>query len=141
MAKQKSYRTRLIGMIHMQKSAAHITDDGYRLILMGATGKLTCTECSLKELFAVHKDLNTLLVKQGQKAFIFHRRPNHSNKPTIQNAVVAKAKKVLGENWKERLDGFLHKLNKTSVKDCTENEIRRIMGWISTTERRKKNAR
>ena len=141
MAKEKTYRARLIGMIHMQKSAAHITDDGYRLILMGATGKLTCSECSLKELFAVHKDLNTLLVKQGQKAFIFHRGPNHSNKPTIQNAVVVKAKKVLGENWKERLDGFLQKLNKTSLKDCTENEIRRIMGWISTTERRQKNAR
>ena len=141
MAKEKSYRTRLIGMIHMQKSAAHITDDGYRLILMGAAGKLTCSECSLKELFAVHKDLNTLLVKQGQKAFIFHRGPNHSNKPTIQNAVVAKAKKVLGENWKERLDGFLQKLNKTSVKDCTENEIRRIMEWISTTVKREKNAR
>lgn len=141
MAKEKSYRTRLIGMIHMQKSAAHITDDGYRLILMGATGKLTCSECSIKELFAVHKDLNTLLVKQGQKAFVFHGSPNHSNKKTIQNAVVARAKKVLGENWKERLDGFLQKLNKTSVKDCTENEVRRIMGWISTTERRQKNAR
>ena len=141
MAKEKTYRARLIGMIHMQKSAAQLTNDEYRLILMGAAGKLTCSECSLKELFAVHKDLNTLLVKQGQKAFIFHRGPNHSNKPTIQNAVVVKAKKVLGENWKERLDGFLHKLNKTSVKDCTENEIRRIMGWISTTERRQKNAR
>lgn len=141
MAKEKSYRTRLIGMIHMQKSAAHITDDGYRLILIGATGKLTCTECSIKELFAVHKDLNTLLVKQGQKAFIFNRSPKHSNKPTIQNAVVARAKKVLGKNWKERLDGFLQKLNRPSVKDCTENEIRRIMGWISTTERRQKNAR
>lgn len=141
MTKEKSYRTRLIGMIHMQKSAAHITDDGYRLILIGATGKLTCTECSIKELFAVHKDLNTLLLKQGQKAFIFHRSPKHSNKPTIQNAVVARAKKVLGKNWKERLDGFLQKLNRTSVKDCTENEIRRIMGWISTTERRQKNAR
>ena len=141
MAKEKSYRTRLIGMIHMQKSAAHITDDGYRLILMGAAGKLTCTECSIKELFAIHKDLNTLLVKQGQKAFVFHGSPNHSNKPTIQNAVETRARKVLGENWKERLDGFLHKLNRTSVKDCTENEVRRIMGWISTTERRKKNAR
>lgn len=141
MAKEKSYRTRLIGMIHMQKSAAHITDDGYRLILIGATGKLTCTECSIKELFAVHKDLNTLLVKQGQKAFIFNRSPKHSNKPTIQNAVVARAKKVLGKNWKERLDGFLQKLNRPSVKVCTENEIRRIMGWISTTERRQKNAR
>lgn len=141
MAKEKSYRTRLIGMIHMQKSAAHITDDGYRLILIGATGKLTCTECSIQELFAVHKDLNTLLIKQGQKAFIFHRSPKHSNKPTIQNAVVARAKKVLGKNWKERLDGFLQKLNRPSVKDCTENEIRRIMGWISTTERRQKNAR
>lgn len=141
MAKEKSYRTRLIGMIHMQKSAAHITDDGYRLILIGATGKLTCTECSIKELFAVHKDLNTLLVKQGQKAFIFNRSPKHSNKPTIQNAVVARAKKVLGKNWKERLDGFLQKLNRPSVKDCTENEIRRIMGWISTTERRQKNAK
>lgn len=141
MAKQSSYRTRLIGMIHMQKSAAHITDDGYRLILIGATGKLTCSECSLKELSAVHKDLNTLLVKQGQKAFFFNGSPNHSNKKTIQNAVVAKAKKVLGQNWKERLDGFLQKLNRTSLKDCTENEIRRIMGWISTTERRQKDAR
>ena len=88
MAKEKSYRTRLIGMIHMQKTAAHITDDGYRLILMGATGKLTCSECSLKELFAVHKDLNTLLVKQGQKAFVFHRSPKHSNKKGLMDSCI-----------------------------------------------------
>ena len=42
MAKEKTYRARLIGMIHMQKSAAQLTNDEYRLILASATDKQTC---------------------------------------------------------------------------------------------------
>lgn len=141
MAKEKTYRARLIGMIHMQKSAAQLTNDEYRLILAGATGKQTCSECSIQELFAVHKDLNAVLIKQGKKGFIFFRNPMPKGKTTIQDAVVAKAKKVLGDNWNERLDGFLKKLNRTSLKSCTDKEIRQIMGWISSTERSKKDGR
>ena len=112
MAKEKTYRARLIGMIHMQKSAAQLTNDEYRLILAGATGKQTCSECSIQELFAVHKDLNAVLIKQGKKGFIFFRNPMSKGKATIQDAVVAKAKKVLGDKWNERLDGSPKKLNR-----------------------------
>lgn len=135
--KTNPYRNRLIGMIHMQKSAAQLTDDEYRLILTGATGKQTCSECSIQELFSVHKDLNAVLIKQGKKGFVFYRKPRPKGEATIHTAVIARAKKVLGDNWKERLDGFLNKLNRTSVYSCSDHEVRQIMGWISSTERRK----
>ena len=141
MAKEKTYRARLIGMIHMQKSAAQLTDEEYRLIISGATGKQSCSDCNIKELFAIHYDLNAVLIKQGKKGFVFYRNPRPKGNTTIQDAVVAKAKKVLGDNWNERLDGFLKKLNRTSLKSCTDKEIRQIMGWISSTERSKKDGR
>lgn len=141
MAKQKSYRSRLVGMIHMQKSAAQLTNEEYRLILSGATGKQSCSDCSIQELFAVHKDLNAVLIKQGKKGFVFFRNPMPKGKSTIQEAVISRAKKVLGDTWKERLEGFLQKINRTSLRSCTEKEIRQIMGWISTVERSQKNAR
>lgn len=137
MAKEKSYRARLIGMIHMQKSAAQLTDDEYRLILTSATGKQSCSDCSIQELFAVHKDLNAVLIKQGKKGFVFYRNPNRKGKSTVQDAVIARAKAVLGDNWKERLDGYIQKINRTSIYKCSAKEIRQIMAWISSTEKRK----
>lgn len=139
MAKEKSYRSRLVGMIHMQKTAAQLTDEDYRLIVAGVTGKQTCSECSIQELFAVHKDLNAVLIKQGKKGFVFYRNPRPKGKTTIQDAVISRAKKVLGDNWKERLDGFLLRINKTSIYKCSDREIRQIMGWISSTERGTRN--
>lgn len=141
MEKTKTYRGRLIGMIHMQKTAAQLTDEDYRLIVAGATGKQTCSDCSIQELFAVHKDLNAVLIKQGKKGFVFYRTPKPKMKLTIQDAVISRAKKVLGENWKERLDGFLLRMNKTSLYRCSDKEIRQIMGWISSTAKGGKNGK
>lgn len=141
MAKEKTFRDRLIGLIHMQKSAAQLSDEDYRLIVAGATGKQTCSDCSIQELFAVHKDLNAVLIKQGKKGFVFYRTPKPKMKLTIQDAVISRAKKVLGENWKERLDGFLLRMNKTSLYRCSDKEIRQIMGWISSTAKGGKNGK
>ncbi|MDO5331807.1 MAG: DUF1018 domain-containing protein [Bacillota bacterium] len=141
MAKEKTFRERLIGLIHMQKSAAQLSDEDYRLIVAGATGKQSCSECNIQELFAIHNDLNAVLIKQGKKRFVFHRTVFPKKKNTIQDAVLYRAKRVLGDNWKERLDGYLQKINKTSVYSCSNTEIRQIMGWISTVEKRSENAK
>lgn len=138
MAKEKSYRARLIGMIHIQKSAAKLTDEEYRALVTGATEKQSCSECSIQELFAIHRDLNAVLIKQGQKGFTFYRNSKPKGGATIQDAVIARAKKVLGESWEERLKGFLQKLNKTSVYKCTDKEVRQIMGWISSVAKKEK---
>lgn len=137
----KSYRARLIGMIHMQKTAAHLDEDAYRAILFGATGKESCSDCSIDELFAAHRDLNTVLIKQGKTGFVFYKNAKPKGAITIQDTAIFRAKKVLGYNWKERLDGFLHRINKTSVYQCNDNEIRQIMGWISTVERNERNGK
>lgn len=138
MAKEKTYRDRLIGLIHMQKSAACLTDEEYRAIIAGSTGRESCVYCSIQELLAIHRDLNAVLIKQGKKGFTFYSKQRPSGKSSIQDAVIARAKKVLGESWEERLKGFLQKLNKTSVYKCTDKEVRQIMGWISTVERKDK---
>lgn len=134
---EKSYRARLIGMIHMQSNAAALTDEEYRSVIIGATGKDSCTHCEISELFAIHRDLNTVLVKQGRKPYVFHARKNR--KMTIKDAVVAKANKVLGDDWSARLDGFMKRFNKSNLDACTDNEVRQIMAWLSTVERNKKN--
>ena len=133
MQKKKTNRSRLIAMIHTMKTTARLSEDEYRLILSGATGKESCKDCSMKELFAVFDDMNIVLQKKGEKKFFFKWEHQQS---TMQDAVIARAKKVLGESWEERLKGFLQKLNKTSVYKCTDNEVRQIMGWISSVAKK-----
>lgn len=130
---QKSNRSRLITIIHAQKSSAGLDDATYRTIIYGATGKSSCTECSYKELNAVFYDLNTVLLKRGKEPFKFFA---HYEKPSLLDAVIARAKKILGEDWQNRIDQFLTaKVRKTTLNCLNQKELRQVMGFISTVER------
>lgn len=129
-------RSRLIGLIHMQKKAAGITDYEYRAIIHSATGKESCGNCDPKELFTVFNDLNTLLEQKGRNRFFFHKLPETKGTFAFEDAIIAKAKNVLGSDWHKRLTGYLKKINKNTLAECSGKEKRQIMGWLSSTARK-----
>lgn len=135
----KSNRTRLIGLIHFQKSALALSDVEYHAIVFGATGKKSCADCDMQELFKVFNDLNTLLEQMGRRKFYFTKNENKV-KATLQDVVIIKAKKVFADNWYERLLGFLKKIGKDSLANCNDRTLRQILAWISKSERMTKNA-
>lgn len=132
MEKTKTYRGRLIGMIHMQKTAAQLTDEEYRLIIYGATGNQSCTECSMQDLFKIFADMNIVLERKGKEKFFFKWEQHQG---TLQDSVIARAKKILGDEWEIRLKGFLKSHQKENLSQCSDKELRQIQGWLSNVER------
>lgn len=128
-----SDKKHLTAIIHAQKNTAALTDDEYRMVLYGATGKTSCTECTAMELQKVYTDLNEILEKKGLRKYGFPRR-----KSSVQTAAVMRAKKVFGADWQTYLDGFLRKIGADNLASCTDKQIRRVMAYISAVERRQK---
>lgn len=134
MAKQ-SNRSKLISLIHAQKSTARLDDETYRTIIFGATGKDSCTDCDMQELNAVFYDLNIVLEKQGKKKYRFFPL----RQPTQTETVRIRAKKILGTDWQARLDQFIQtKVRKSSLSCLTQKELRQVMGFLSAVERNAK---
>lgn len=131
--KNRSTRNRLISLIHAQKTLAQLTEDEYRLIVSGATDHTSCSECTIKELFSIFRDLNIILSKQGKQKFVFSKQKIF---PNLKNAILARAKRLLGSEYEIRLNGYLARLKRTSLDDCNNNELRQIMGFLSTLERK-----
>ena len=135
---KRTNRSRLISKIHAQKNAAGLDDVTYRMIVSGATGKESCTECSMKELQTIFHDLNAVLIKQGKQTFAYYP---HWEQPSLKDAVTARAKKLLGEDWEKRLDSFAQtKFSKAKYILCDKSELRRIMAFLSNIERKERSA-
>lgn len=133
-ATPKSNRSRLISLIHLQKKEAALEEGVYRIIIFSATGKESCGECSLSELKAVFTDLNSVLEKQGKKPFSFYYR---RELPELKDAVRARARKILGDDWQNRIDSFAQaKFSKAKYMLCSKSELRRIMAFLTNMERR-----
>lgn len=131
--KNRSTRNRLISLIHAQKTAAQLTEDEYRLIVSGATEHTSCSDCTIKELFSIFRDLNIILSKQGKQKFIFSKQ---KTLPNLKTAILARAKRLLGSEYETRLNGYLARLKRTSLDECNNNELRQIMGFLSTLKRK-----
>ena len=137
--KHKSNRSRLISIIHAQKNSARLDEEAYRAIVYGATGENSCADCTVKQLQAIHADLNIVLQKRGQKPFVYAPRYEQT---TQTEAVRIRAKKILGTDWQIRLDEFIQtKVRDASLACLTQKELRQVMGFLSTVERNARNAR
>lgn len=135
----RSNRSRLISKIHAQKNAAGLDDATYRLIISGVSGKQSCTECSMKELRQIFTNLNSVLEKQGKQTFRYYPRWEQS---TLKDAVTARAKKILGEDWQNRLDSFSQtRFSKEKYILCTNAELHSIMAFLTTLERKERVAK
>lgn len=135
----RSNRSRLISKIHAQKNAAGLDDATYRLIISGASGKQSCTECSMMELKQIFTNLNSILEKQGKQTFRYYPR---WEQPTLKDAVTARAKKILGEDWQNRLDSFSQtRFSKAKYSLCNNAELSSIMAFLTNVERQERVAK
>lgn len=138
-ANQKSNRSRLISLIHAQKTSAGLDDVSYRIILAQKTGKESCSECTMQELKLIFESLNAVLQALGKKTFVYYPR---WEQPSLKDAVTARAKKLLGEDWEKRLDSFAQtKFSKAKYILCDKSELRRIMAFLSNIERKERSAK
>lgn len=130
MENKTTNRSHLIGLIHAQKSAAGLSDDNYRILINGITNKTTCKDCSMIQLTEIFAQLNAILKQQGTEPFKYF-----AHRPTLRDAVEARAQKVLGNDFEKRLTGFLARIKKPNLASCTEHDLRAVMGFLSTMER------
>lgn len=128
----KSAKLRLISVIHAQKNKAGLTDDEYRMVIFEATGKQSCKECNLQELKSIYYDLNLILSKKGIEKFFY----TQNNQRSLVSVIISRAEKVMGVDYEKRIQGFLHKMKKKSLDDCTDQELRRLLGFINTISRK-----
>lgn len=131
--KSNDNRSKLLAMIHMQKKDLHLDDEAYRAILAGETSHESCVDCTMGELFTVFNALNNVLLSRGKIPYRFF--PS-AYKTTLRDAVHTRAKKILGVHAATRLQKFIQmKLQKKSLAECTDRELRRVMGFLSSIER------
>ena len=93
----------------------------------------------MKELKQIFTDLNSVLEKQGKQTFRYYPR---WEQPTLKDAVIARAKKILGEDWQNRLDSFSQtRFSKAKYILCTNAELRSIMAFLTNVERKERVAK
>ena len=129
-------RKKMLALIHLQKTKSALSDEVYVTILYNNAGVDSAAKMdSLKQFKAVINALNKVLIAQGQQPL------GNSNNYTPKDlrflaAVRAKAQTVLGtKHYQQRLDGYLRKMHCTRLEDCTSQQLRRVMGFLSTIER------
>ncbi|MDR2048999.1 MAG: regulatory protein GemA, partial [Treponema sp.] len=104
-----------LARIHAMKKEADISDEDYRVLLSGAAGVDSAKDIKTRAQYnRVIKALSNILAAQGNNRY--GRRL--LQKTSFEQAVCAKAKRILGSNWHERLTGYLGRINKTALADC-----------------------
>ncbi|MEL3903749.1 MAG: hypothetical protein P1P63_01330 [Treponemataceae bacterium] len=128
-------RKKCLALIHMQKAKAALTDDEYLSILLDHAGVDSASKIeNIKQFKTVINVLNKILISKGLEPL--GNQGNYNPKELqFLNAVRAKANTVLGFRNGKRLSGFLKKIGKEKLEDCSFRELRRVMGFLSTIER------
>ncbi len=123
-------RNKMLALIHTQKRAADLDDEAYVSILIESAQVDSASQIQTQTQFsAVISSLNAVLIKQGKEPM---GNPNVWTSPFTWSTK-KRAEKVLGSM--NRLSGFLAKMGKERIEDCTDQELRRINGFLSTLER------
>lgn len=132
----KANRNKMLALIHLQKNKAKITDEQYIGILLDHAGVDSASKIeSIKQFKSVIDALNKILIAQG-KAPLGSSQNFTSQSQRFLNAVRAKANAVLGNHSKNRLQGYLSKMGKSCLEDCSMRELRRVMGFLSIIEKK-----
>ncbi|MDR1903395.1 MAG: regulatory protein GemA [Treponema sp.] len=124
-----------LARIHVLKKEAALTDDEYRSVLSGAAGVSSATDIDTPDqyyrvVFALEKYILSIgsipSAHQGNK------------KKPIREVVVERAQHILGPGYRGRMAGYLKKMGKADLRDCSDRELRRVMGFLSAVERKQK---
>ena len=130
-------RKKMLALIHLQKTKAAISDEVYVTILYNNAGVDSAAAMdNLKQFKSVINALNKVLIAQGQNP-LGNAGNYNPREQRFLNAVRAKAQAVLGtKHYKSRLTGYLEKMHCARLEDCDARQLRRVMGFLSTLERR-----
>ena len=126
-----------LARIHSMKRDAELSDEDYRLLLSGAAGVDSAKNIKTPDqYYRVITALSNLLMAQGKIPF---GKP--IPKQPFRDAVSAKARLVLGNDYQIRLSGYLRKMGKACLTECNDWELRKIMGFLSRIEKQEKTIR
>lgn len=132
----KASRNKMLALIHLQKNKAKITDEQYIGILLDHAGVDSASKIeNIKQFKSVIDALNKILIAQG-KAPLGSSQNFTPQSQRFLNAVRAKANAVLGNHSKNRLQGYLNKMGKSCLEDCSMRELRRVMGFLRIIEKK-----
>lgn len=149
-----NYRQKLIQLIHVARGktslcscgrwiygspcpcgssySIRMDEDAYRAFLEGITGKSSAADMDTRELETV---LEVFRKKGFQSDFVL-RDYMSKEKRAVISSISARGRSVLGEDWENRVNGFLRKTrNKESLRFCTMPELRAVQGFINRIAR------
>ena len=129
----KEKRRKLLALIHTQKRDAALDDEIYVTILLNAAGVDSASRLeNLNQFSAVIFALNKVLEGQGKD-----RMGGQINivSPVIWS-IQKRAKRLLGPNSEKRILGYIKAMGRSSLAECSDQELRRVQGFLSTLERR-----
>ena len=130
-AKRKKY----LSLIHLQKAKAHLDDEEYVTVLYSCASVDSAAKImTIQQFEAVITALNKLLAAQGQSPLGDQNYIPHSS--SFLHTVKVRACRILGPMWEQRLTGYLKKIGKARLEECSPSQLRRVMGFLSTVERR-----
>ena len=117
----KERQKQCIRFIHVAKTKLKLSDDEYQAILQGSAGIDSAKEISNEVQFAnIRKALN---------------KAGFANTGML-NATISRAKKILGDDWKLRLESYIKlRINHLGLNACNDKELRQAMSFLSTIER------
>ena len=132
----KASRNKMLALIHLQKNKTKITDEQYIGILLDHAGVDSASKIeNIKQFKSVIDALNKILIAQGKSPLGSYQNFTPQSQRFL-NAVRAKANAVLGNHSKNRLQGYLRKMGKSGLEDCSMRELRRVMGFLSIIEKK-----
>jgi len=129
-----------LARIHVLKKEAGLSDGEYRALLHGAAGvdsaaKIETPDQYYKVITALEKYLGSI----GKPPT---GRPAPSSvKRTVYDVVRDRAKRLMGDGYHRRLTGYLRKMGKKELGDCSDRELRRVMGFLSILEKQEEGKR
>ena len=122
-----------LARIHILKKEMGITDKDYRSVLSGAAGVEYAAEIETPDqYYRVITALSNLLTAQGKIPSV---KCTGGKKHLFRDAVKARAGRILGANYQVRLAGYLRKMGKADLNQCSDRELRRVMGFLSKVDR------
>ena len=124
-------RDEKLAVIHIARKQCGLDDACYRELLRSCAGVESSADLKTEAQFsAVMEAFNRL-------GFISAR----TKASRMLDAVRARAYTILGPGYEKRLAGYLAKMGRSSLAGCKFQELRRIMAFLSTIERKAKQAK
>lgn len=121
------------GLIQLQRKTLGLDDEFYVTVLLSTAGVDSATKLdSVEKCSAVIDALNKALVDHGFPAM---GAKSYSGSPVIRS-IIARAERIMGGSAQVRISGYLRRMGRAALEECTSAELRRVQGFLSSLDRR-----